>query len=225
LVIQWQQATVWQAMVLVMAITSGGSVMTVAMLLLSKVRLQNFEKRLLASTCLSGILSAWNNSTATGRIFAKFDIWVFFENKSSKFKSHYNINEIMGTLHEDIRTFMTVSLWIILRMRNILDEACRKYQSIFYVQKLFPEYRAVYKITWKNTVHPERPQMTIIRRIFFACWITKSTAPSGPVFPHCQGFAITLRHITLLRGKLWTIVQPDAETSTWQHIVPTKSRH
>jgi len=32
-----------------------------------------------------------------------------FENKSSKLKFHYNINGIMGTLHEDLRTFMTVS--------------------------------------------------------------------------------------------------------------------
>ena len=29
--------------------------------------------------------SAWNNSTSTGRIFMKFDIWVFFENLLSKF--------------------------------------------------------------------------------------------------------------------------------------------
>jgi len=30
--------------------------------------------------------SAWNNSAPTGRVFVKFDIWVFFENMSRKFK-------------------------------------------------------------------------------------------------------------------------------------------
>jgi len=32
-------------------------------------------------------------------------------------------------------------------MRNILDKACTKHQNIFYVQKLLPENRAVYKVT------------------------------------------------------------------------------
>ena len=33
-------------------------------------------------------LSAWNNSIPTGRIFMKFNIWVFFDNLSRKFKFH-----------------------------------------------------------------------------------------------------------------------------------------
>ena len=32
--------------------------------------------------------SSWNNSAPTGRILMKFDIWVFFENLSRKFKFH-----------------------------------------------------------------------------------------------------------------------------------------
>jgi hypothetical protein len=32
--------------------------------------------------------SAWNNSASTGRIFMKYDIWMFFENLSRKFKFH-----------------------------------------------------------------------------------------------------------------------------------------
>jgi len=38
----------------------------------------------------------------------------------------------------------------------------------------FFENRAVYEITWKNIVQPDRPQMTI-RRMRIACWIPKST--------------------------------------------------
>jgi hypothetical protein len=37
------------------------------------------------SVCLSVRPSAWNNSVPTGRIFMKFDFWVFFENLSRKF--------------------------------------------------------------------------------------------------------------------------------------------
>ena len=47
---------------------------------------QNCEKRLLASSCLSVRLSAWNNSVPTERIFMKFDIGLLFENLSRKFK-------------------------------------------------------------------------------------------------------------------------------------------
>jgi len=37
---------------------------------------------------MSVLLSAWNNSTPTEQIFMKFDILVFFESLSGKFKFH-----------------------------------------------------------------------------------------------------------------------------------------
>ena len=52
---------------------------------------KNCETRLLASSCLSVCLSVCPHGTTgipTGRIFMKFDIWVFFENLSRKFKFH-----------------------------------------------------------------------------------------------------------------------------------------
>ena len=57
-----------------------------------EAHLQNCEKRLLASSCLSVRSSvrpfAWNNSAPTGWIFMKFDIWGFFESLSRYFKFH-----------------------------------------------------------------------------------------------------------------------------------------
>jgi len=61
--------------------------------------LQNLEKRLLASSCLSAARpsvclcvcvrpSAQNNSAPTGRIVKKFNISVFFETTPTKFKFH-----------------------------------------------------------------------------------------------------------------------------------------
>ena len=35
--------------------------------------------------------------------------------------------------------------------------------------------RAVYEIMWKNIVNPDRPNDSIIRRMRFACRITKAT--------------------------------------------------
>jgi hypothetical protein len=74
--------------------------------------------------CPSVRPSARNNSAPSGRIFMKFDIWVFFENLSRKFKFHYNRTTITCTLHEDLCTFM-MSRWIFLRMGNAWDKICR----------------------------------------------------------------------------------------------------
>jgi hypothetical protein len=39
--------------------------------------------------------------------------------------------------------FMTISAYILLRMRNVLDKSCRESQNM-----LFPESRAIYVIMW-----------------------------------------------------------------------------
>ena len=46
---------------------------------------QNCEKRLLASSCLSVCLSAWNSLTCTERIFMRIDIWSFMGNVLRKY--------------------------------------------------------------------------------------------------------------------------------------------
>jgi len=51
----------------------------------SFAKLRKATVSFVTSLSLSGP-SAWNNSATTGRIFMKFDILVFFENLSSKFK-------------------------------------------------------------------------------------------------------------------------------------------
>jgi translation initiation factor RLI1 len=55
---------------------------------------------------------------------------------------------------------MTISRWILLRIRNYLDKSCRENQITFYVQQLSLENRTVYEITLKNMVKPEWPQIT-----------------------------------------------------------------
>jgi len=35
----------------------------------------------------------------------------------------------MGTLHEDLSTYMIVSCWILLRLGNVSDKSCRESQT------------------------------------------------------------------------------------------------
>jgi len=118
-----------------------------------EVRSQNREKRLLASSCPpvrpSARPPAWNNSAPTGRILTKFDIWVFFENLSRKFKFHWSPTRITGTLHEDLSTFMIISRSVILRMRNVSDKSCRENQNTHFVFSNFFFFRKSCRL-WDN---------------------------------------------------------------------------
>jgi hypothetical protein len=67
-----------------------------------------------------------------------------------------------GTLHKDLCTFMIISRWILLTMRNVSDESCRENQKAHFIfNKFVSENRAFYEIMWKNVVEPDGPQMTI----------------------------------------------------------------
>jgi len=79
-------------------------------------------------------LSAWDNSSSTGGIFVKFDIWRFFsENLSGKFNFYQNLTRITGTLLEGVRTFLIISRSILLSMRNVSDKSCRENQNTHFV--------------------------------------------------------------------------------------------
>jgi hypothetical protein len=69
-----------------------------------KARSQNFEKRLLASLCLSFRPSA-KNSAPTRRIFVRFDIWVLSEKLSRKWKFHKNLTK-------NNRYFISIPMYI-----------------------------------------------------------------------------------------------------------------
>ena len=82
-------------------------------------------------------LSGWNNSDPTGRIFIKFDIWVFSENLPKKFKFHYNLTRITGTLHGDKHTFLIISRSLLLRMRNVADKFVKKTKAHILFSRTF----------------------------------------------------------------------------------------
>jgi len=70
---------------------------------------------------------------------------------------------MQSTVHEDRRAFMTISGYILLRMRHLSDQSCGENQKEhFMFQKLFPPLScAIYVIMWKHTVQLDRPQMKI----------------------------------------------------------------
>ena len=117
---------------------------------------QNCEKRELVTSCLSVCLSvclpfrpsvcqpvcpsAWNNSAATRRIFVKFGKWVHLEIETRIFKFRLKLRRVTRTLHDDLCTFMTISRWTLIRMRNILDKICRQNQNKhFAFNNFFPK--------------------------------------------------------------------------------------
>jgi len=118
--------------------------------------------------------SAWNKWAPTGRIFVKFDIWIPFENLWRKFQFHCYLTRITGTLREDQYSFLIRSRSGVLRMRNVPDKSCRENENIHFMLSNFFRNRAVYEIMWKNTVEPDRLQMTIWR-MRIACWIPEAT--------------------------------------------------
>ena len=86
------------------------------------------------SVCMSVLPSSWNNSTPIGRMFMKFDIYIFFKNRLRKFKFHYNRTRITGTLRVELCTFF-ISPGTLLTMRNVSDKSCRaKSKHTFDVQ-------------------------------------------------------------------------------------------
>jgi hypothetical protein len=105
------------------------------------------------SVCMSVYLSfrrAWNNSAPTERIFVEFYMWIFFENPSIKFKFYLNLTRMRGTLHQNLRTCMIVSRWILLRIRNVSEKVLEKTKThILHKVTFFLENRTVYEIMGK----------------------------------------------------------------------------
>ena len=114
-------------------------------------RSERFLKALakLRKATIRSVMS-WNKSAPTGGFLMKFEIWIFFENLSRKFKFHYNLTRIAGT--EDPYTRYIIPRSVFLRMKN----AVKKSKHTFYVVPLiffvFPsQNRAVYEIMWEHS--------------------------------------------------------------------------
>jgi hypothetical protein len=72
--------------------------------------------------------------------------WIFFfENLPRKFKFHLHLARKTGTLYEDLRTFITISLSVLLKMGTMSGKICRENQNTHFMFKKLSENRAVYE--------------------------------------------------------------------------------
>jgi hypothetical protein len=77
----------------------------------------------------------------------------------------------MGTLHGNLCTFLIISRWILLRMRNVWNTFVEKIKAHISCSVTFFPPKIVYEIMSKNVAEQERSQMTMWR-MRFACWIS-----------------------------------------------------
>jgi len=71
--------------------------------------------------------------------------------------------------------YMYENIWLnSSQNEKYFRQSCWENQNTFNVLSIFPENRALYEITWKNTAEPGRPQMKIWH-MRIVCWIPKAT--------------------------------------------------
>ena len=63
------------------------------------------------------------------------------------------LDKVNGTVHEDLYTFMIITSWILLRVRNVSDERCRETQNAHFMfnnvfPKIVPFWDNVEKCGW-----------------------------------------------------------------------------
>jgi hypothetical protein len=84
---------------------------------------------------------------------------------SRKSKFYYNLTRIRGNLHEVVFTFMIISRWTILKTKSVLDKYCKENQADI---------------------------LCSIRRVRFACWLTKTTHTHSLSLRICDTFCFSV---------------------------------
>jgi hypothetical protein len=105
----------------------------------------------------------------------------------------------VGTLHEDQHTILILSHSVLIRMKNVSDKSCRKYQNTHFTSTnfFFLENRAIYEIKWKNIADPDRPQITT-GRMRIACWIPTVNKHALTIYNTVLMWSIPLCFITVI---------------------------
>jgi len=123
------------------------------------------------------------NLAPTGRIFMKFNVWVFLENLRRKFRFRRNVTRITGTFHEGIYIYiyMIISCSARLRLENVLEKGCRENKITHFMfndppPPLFLPKIMLFEIMWKKCCRVgQSTDDNIIWKLHFLCWITKAT--------------------------------------------------
>jgi hypothetical protein len=157
------------------------------------VHSQYCEKELLASLCLlvrpsvrlEQLGSSWMDFNETWYL----RVFFFLENMLMKVKFLSNPTRITGPFHEDVFTFITISSWILLIMRNISNKSCRENQNTILCSMSFFLWKSCR--LWDNVEKcggaREATYDLTTWRIWFAYWISKATR----VQAHARARALT----------------------------------
>jgi hypothetical protein len=137
-------------------------------------KFRNTTISFVVSLCSSVVVEQLYNDR---KDFSKIWYFKFYRKSVKKLNFSLNFDKNNRTLHEGRYTFLNISYWIILRMRNLSHKICRENQNTHFVFSnfyFFLGYCAVCGVIWKNIAKPDLPQMTTrCKRI--AGWISKYT--------------------------------------------------
>jgi hypothetical protein len=86
---------------------------------------------------LSAYPSGRNNSAPTAQSLIKYGTAGLLKNLSRKFKFHFNLRRITGTLQEDKVIFIVISRSVLLRVRNVSDRSYRENQNTNFMSNNF----------------------------------------------------------------------------------------
>jgi hypothetical protein len=126
----------------------------------------------------------------------------------------------MGTLDEDVFTFMKISLWILLRMRNISNKICRENQNTHFKLSNFPPPPPPRRSCrlWDNVENVvEQERQKIIWRTRFSCWIGKATRAQA----ESRSAAPTRTHTDRQTEICNTYCFSTTTAVSWTHLVVT----
>jgi hypothetical protein len=110
------------------------------------------------SLIISVCVSTWNNSAHTGQIFTKFEYFPKICQENASFTKIWQEQQVLYTKTE--LHFLWISF--LLRMKMFQTKVVEKIKTHVLSSKNFClKNCAVYEIVWKNTVEPDRLQMTL----------------------------------------------------------------
>jgi hypothetical protein len=119
--------------------------------------------------------SAWNNSAPTGRIFMKFDIWVF-RTSVEKIQVSLKSEKLNGCFTWRPIYILIITCSFVLRMRSVSDKRCRENQNTLcpYFFLLRKSYRLWDNVEKFGTAGQALDENTA-RLMRVACCIPKAT--------------------------------------------------
>jgi hypothetical protein len=119
--------------------------------------------------------------------------WWGFTFKIFPEMSYWYLARITGAILEGVLTFMTISRWILLIIRNVSDKSCSENQKI-YLRWISFFFRKSYRF-WENVEKyggaREATDDNKIRRMRFACLVSKASCAQAYSHAHANARANT----------------------------------